>query len=129
MIGYFLTWLATALSLLVVDIIVPGVSINTFSAALLAAVAIGLVNSFVKPVISTLSLPINILSLGLFSLVVNGLCLWLASVFVPGFAVRGILGIILGPVILSAVNTFLSNYLVERSIALNLTGSSELSKE
>jgi putative membrane protein len=74
MIGTFFTLLATALSLLVVDLVVPGVDLATFPAALIAAVAIGFVNSSVKPILSALSLPLNFLSLGLFSLVVNGLC-------------------------------------------------------
>lgn len=114
MIGTFITWLATALSLLVVDLVVPGVDLNTFAAAIIAAIAIGLVNTSVKPILSTLSLPLNFVSLGAFSLVVNGLCFWLASLFVPGFAVRGLLAFILGPVILSFVNTFLSKYIAER---------------
>ncbi len=114
MVASLLTLLATALSLLVVDIVVPGVNLATFPAALIAAAAIGGVNSFIKPVISTLSLPLNLLSLGAFSLVVNGLCFWLASVFVPGFQVYNVLGFILGPVILSAVTTFLNNYFVEK---------------
>jgi putative membrane protein len=123
-ISILLTWLATALSLLVVDLIVPGVNLSTFNAALIAAVAVGLVNSFVKPVISVLSLPLNVVTLGLFSLVVNGLCFWLAATLVPGFSVNGILAFILGPIILSGVNTFLNNYLVQRSMDLNLTGNS-----
>ena len=114
MIGFFLTTLATALSLLVVDLAVPGVDIATFPAALIAALAVGLVNSTVRPVVSTLSMPINFVTLGLFSLVVNGICFWLAAVLVPGFAVHGWLAIILGPVVLSFVNTFLSKYLAER---------------
>lgn len=114
MVGIFFTWLATALSLLVVDLVIPGVNIATFPAALIGAVAVGLVNSFVKPVISLLSLPLNIVTLGLFSLVVNGICFWLAAVLVPGFGVHGILAFILGPILLSFVNTFLSNYFVER---------------
>ncbi|WP_242049109.1 phage holin family protein [Planktothrix sp. FACHB-1365] len=109
-----LTLVATALSLLIVDLVVPGVNLATFPAALIAAAAIGGVNAFVKPVISTLSLPLNFLSLGAFSFVVNGLCFWLASVLVPGFQVYGFLGFILGPVILSAVNTFLNSYFVEK---------------
>lgn len=109
-----LTLLATALSLLVVDIIFPGVRLANFPAALIAAAAIGLVNSGIKPVISTLSLPLNFLSLGSFSLVVNGLCFWLASILVPGFAVSGLIAFILAPVLLSAVNTFLSQYFGER---------------
>ncbi|CAD5946361.1 hypothetical protein PCC9214_02268 [Planktothrix tepida] len=114
MMASLLTLVATALSLLVVDLVVPGVNLATFPAALIAAVAIGGVNAFIKPVISTLSLPLNFLSLGAFSFVVNGLCFWLASVLVPGFQVYGFLGFILGPVILSAVNTFLNSYFVEK---------------
>ena len=120
MLGFFFTTLATALSLLVVDLVVPGVDIATFPAAIIAALSIGLVNSSVKPVLSFLSLPLNFLSLGLFSLVVNGICLWLAAVLVPGFTVQGFLAIILGPVILSAVNTFLSNYLATRRTDINV---------
>jgi putative membrane protein len=115
MLGTFLTLLATALSLLVLDIIFPkGVDIATFPAALIAAGAIGIVNSSVKPILSALSLPLNFLSLGAFSLVVNGLCFWLASLFVPGFSVHGLAAIILGPVILSFVNTFISKYFAEK---------------
>jgi putative membrane protein len=109
-----LTLLATALSLLIIDLVVPGVNIATFPAALIAAVILGLVNSGVKPVLSLLSLPLNFVTLGGFSLVVNGLCFWLASLFVPGFTVSGLLAVILGPIALSFVNTFLSRYFVEK---------------
>lgn len=114
MMGIFFTWLATALSLLLVDLAVPGVNIATFPAALIAAVAIGLVNSSVKPTLSALSLPLNFVSFGTFSLVVNGLCFWLASVLVPGFSVHGLLAIILGPIALSFVNTFVSQYFAQK---------------
>jgi putative membrane protein len=109
-----LTILATALSLLVVDIVFPGVRLANFPIALVAGAVIGLVNSSVKPVISTLSLPLNFVSLGAFSLVINGLCFWLASILVPGFVVQGLIAFIVAPVILSSVNTFLSQYFVER---------------
>ncbi|MEA5517522.1 phage holin family protein [Limnoraphis robusta Tam1] len=112
--------LATALSLLVVDIIFPGVNLATFPAALIAAASIGAVNWAVRPVVQVLSLPVNIVTLGGFSLIVNGLCFWLASVAVPGFQVSGILSFILGPVILSFVNTLLTNYFVERYPEANL---------
>jgi putative membrane protein len=115
-----LTILATALSLLVVDLVVPGVNIANFPAALIAAVAVGAINSSVKPIISTLSLPLNIVSLGTFSFIVNGLCFWLAAVLVPGFAVRGLIAFILGPVVLSFVNTFLSQYFAERNPEIEL---------
>ena len=114
MLGNLLMLLATALSLLVVDIVFPGVNLANFPAALIAALAIGVVNASAKPVISILSLPINIISLGAFSLVVNGFCFWLASVVVPGFQVSGLLAFLLAPVLLSFVNTFLGNYLAEK---------------
>lgn len=116
MLGVLLTTLITALSLLVVDLAVPGVAIATFPAALLAAVSIGIVNGLIKPVLSVLSLPINFLTLGAFSLVVNGVCFWLASVFVPGFAVHGLLAIILGPVVLSFVSTVLNRYFAAKGL-------------
>jgi putative membrane protein len=115
-IGYLVTTLATALGLLVVDLAVPGVTIANFPAALLAAVVVGVVNSAIRPVLSVLSLPINFLTLGLFSLVVNGVCFWLASLFVPGFVVSGLLAFIFGPVILSFASTFLNNYFTEKGI-------------
>jgi putative membrane protein len=115
-VGYLITTLATALGLLVVDLAVPGVDIANFPAAMLAAVAVGVVNSAIRPVISALSIPINFLTLGLFSLVVNGVCFWLASLFVPGFVVSGLLAFIFGPVILSFASTFLNNYFAEKGI-------------
>ncbi|MBD0387763.1 MAG: phage holin family protein [Nostoc sp. C3-bin3] len=121
-----LTALATALSLLIVDLVVPGVNIANFPAAMIAALVIGLINGSVKPVLSTLSLPLNFLSFGAFSLVVNGLCFWLAAVLVPGFAVRGIIGFLLGPVILTFANTLINNYFVERNL---LTGSGDIKSQ
>ena len=115
MLGFVFTMLATALSLLVVDLVVPGVNLTSFPAALIAAISLGAVNSSVKPTLSTLSMPLNVVSLGFASLVVNGLCFWLAAVLVPGFGVRGLLAFFLGPIILSFVNTFLSNYFAERN--------------
>jgi putative membrane protein len=126
MLGFFLTTLVTALSLLIVDLIVPGVNITSFPVALLAGVVIGFVNSFIRPVLSILSLPITILTLGLFALVVNGVCFWLASLLVPGFVVKGIVAIILGPIVLSFVSTLLNRYFNEKGFGL-LGGGTEKS--
>ncbi|MGD1857051.1 MAG: phage holin family protein [Leptolyngbyaceae cyanobacterium] len=106
--------LVTALSLLVVDLVVPGVDLATFPAALIAALSIAVVNTFIRPVISLLSLPLTFITFGLFSFVVNGICFWAASAFVPGFSVHGILGTILGPIVLTFVSTFLGSYFAER---------------
>ena len=112
--GYFFIALATALSLLIVDLVVPGVNIANFPSALIAAMIIGLVNSAIKPTLTILSLPLNYLTLGGFSLILNGICFWLASVLAPGFEVRGLIAFILGPIVLSLANTFLSKYFAEK---------------
>ncbi len=125
MLGFLVTTLITALSILVVDLVVPGVGIATFAAAMLAAVSLGLVNGSVKPVLKLLSLPVTFLTLGGFSLVVNGFCFWLASVFVPGFTVSGILGFILGPIVLSAVSTFISGYFAKNDVEAKIAGVGE----
>lgn len=116
MIGYLVTILATALGLLIVDTIVPGVNIDNFPAAIVAAIVIGLINSSIRPILSLLSLPLNFVTLGGFSLVVNGFCVWLASILVPGFSVSGLLAFILAPITLSFASTFLNNYFAEKEI-------------
>jgi putative membrane protein len=124
--NYLFNVLATALSLLIVDILVPGVNLANFPAALIAGVAIGLINGSVKPILSTLSLPLNLLSLGAFSLVVNGICFTLAAFLVPGFIAKGLVAFILGPVVLSFANTFLNKYFVEKRLELKGSSGSDL---
>lgn len=114
MIGYFLTILATALGLLVVDIVVPGVDIANFPSALLAAIVIGFINAFIRPILQVLSLPVTFITLGLFSFILNGILLWLASIIVPGFTMSGLIAFILAPIVLSFCSTFLNKYFAER---------------
>lgn len=114
MIAPLISGLVTALSLLIVDLVVPGVDIATFPAALIAAASIAIVNTLIRPVIKLLSLPLTFITFGLFAIVVNGICFWLSASFVPGFSVQGLLGILLGPVVLSFVSTFISSYFGER---------------
>lgn len=123
----FLTALATALSLLIVDIIFPGVRIANFPAALIAGLVIGAINGSIKPIISTLSLPLTYVTFGGFSLIVNGICFWLASVLVPGFRVQGIIAFLLAPVVLSLANTFINKYFAEKN--LELQSSSKVTTE
>ncbi|MEB3309234.1 MAG: phage holin family protein [Snowella sp.] len=124
--SYLLTILVTALSLLVVDMIVPGVNLANFPAAIIAAIAIGFVNAVIRPVLATLSLPLNFVTLGAFSLVVNGICLWLAAVLVPGFSIQGLIGFLLAPVVLSFTSTFLNQYFAEREIGgTSMTGTND----
>ena len=126
-ISYLITTLATALGLLVVDLIVPGVDIANFPAAMVAALAIGLVNSSIRPILSLLSLPLTFITLGGFSLVVNGVCFWFASILVPGFSMNGLLAFILAPVVLSLTSTFLNTYFVEKGVGQVFTGEKNAS--
>ena len=116
MLGFLLTTLLTALSLLMVDLIVPGVDIATFASALLAALSIGFVNGSIRPILSFLSFPITILTLGFFALVVNGFCFWLATLVVPGFSVHGVLSFFLAPMVFSLVSTLLNTYISEKGL-------------
>lgn len=113
MLGMLLPALVTAVSLLVLDALLPGVELSTIPAALLAAFAIGLVNAIVKPIIKLFSLPLTVVTFGLFSLVVNGFCFWLASALVPGFHVYNLIGFLVGPIALSFLSTTLGHYVAE----------------
>lgn len=114
MVGIILSILVTALSLLVIDILFKGVAIASFPVALIAGIVIGSINAFVKPIITVLSLPLTLVTLGGFTLIINGICLTLAAFLVPGFAVHGVLAFILAPVILATANTFLTKYFAEK---------------
>jgi putative membrane protein len=81
--------LLTALGVMLVAYLVPGVAVAGFWVAVIAALIIGLINALVRPVLQVLALPITILTLGLFSLIVNAACFGLAAWLVPGFTVAG----------------------------------------
>ncbi|MEL6552255.1 MAG: phage holin family protein [Cyanobacteria bacterium J06621_11] len=112
MLGIVLPALVTAISLLVIDAVLPGVTLETVTASVLAAIAIGVVNAIIRPIIKLLSLPLTLVTFGLFSLVVNGFCFWLASTLVPGFEVRGLIGFIVGPIALSFLSTTFGHYVL-----------------
>ena len=87
--------------------VLPGVHVSGFLAALVAAIFLGVTNTFVKPFIILLTLPINILTLGLFTFVINGLLVMLVATIVPGFSVDGFWWAVLFSIIMSLVNIFL----------------------
>jgi len=110
---FLLTWLLTALALLITANLVPGFAITSFFAALVAAVVLGLLNAIVKPILVLLTLPITFLTLGLFLFVLNALTIWLAGSITPGFVVSGFLPALLGSIILTIVASVL-NFVVDR---------------
>jgi putative membrane protein len=103
MIGFLVHWLVLAVALYVAVRLVPGVSVSSDVVLLVAALVVGLVNATIRPILVLLSLPITILTLGLFYLVVNGACLMIAAAIVPGFRVAGCGSAILGALIMSVV--------------------------
>jgi putative membrane protein len=103
----------SAAALLVVAYFVPGVTVTGFTAALLAAAAIGLINATLGAVIKFFAWPVRILTLGLASLVINALMLMLAAAVVPGFRVSGFLAAVLGSILLSVVTGMLGWFLPE----------------
>lgn len=102
------TWLVTAFALLIVAWLPTGVEIEGFGKALMAALVFGLLNALVKPVLQLLALPFNILTLGLFSFVVNAIVFALAATLVSGFNLRnGFWSALLGSIALSLVSRLL----------------------
>lgn len=83
-----LNWIVTALAIGIAAYLIPGIEVSLVG-ALVLAVVLGIINVFLKPIINLLTLPLNILTLGLFSLVVNALLIMLAGQIVPGFTVDG----------------------------------------
>ncbi len=99
-----LNWLISTLVIIAAAYILPGVTVDGFTAALVAALVLGLINAILKPILILLTLPINILTLGLFTLVINATLVMLAAYIVPGFAVAGFLWALLFGVVLSLVS-------------------------
>ncbi|MDO8499754.1 MAG: phage holin family protein [bacterium] len=109
-------WLLVACTLMLVTYYVPGIFVRDIWVALIAALVLGLVNTLIRPVLLILTLPINILTVGLFTLVINALMFWLASAFVSGFFVAGFVPAFWGALIVSVVSWFVNSLLSNRRV-------------
>lgn len=94
-------WLLSAVALLAVAYLYSGVQVNSFGSALIAAAVIGLLNMIVRPVLVVLTLPVTIVTLGLFLFVINALLFWAASGLLGGFQVAGFVAALIGSLIYS----------------------------
>lgn len=103
-----LNWVIGAIVIIISAYLLPGVMVDGFFSALVLAVVLGAINMFIKPILVVLTLPINILTLGLFSLVINALLIMLASAIVPGFSVAGFWWALAFSLVLSIVTAVLS---------------------
>ncbi|AZY47836.1 phage holin family protein [Bordetella avium] len=103
-----LVWILNAVALLAVAYILPGITVASFGSALAAALILGLLNMLVKPVLVLLTLPITIVTLGLFLIILNGLLFWLAGSILRGFQVNGFWWAVAGAIFYSIISGLLS---------------------
>ena len=101
MINTILKWVIYAGLIIFIAWLIPGISDENFLSAMLVCIVIGLINIFIKPIVQFISLPVNFLTLGLFSFVINALLLMLAGFLTPGFKVDGFLSALFGSILLS----------------------------
>lgn len=107
-----LLWLLNAVALLIVAWILPGIVVSSFGSALIAALVLGLLNAAVKPLLILLTLPLTVVTLGLFLLVINALVFWLAGSILRGFQVDGFWWALIGAIVYSLVSTALAQLLL-----------------
>jgi putative membrane protein len=109
-----LRWVINALALLAAAVIIPGFHVESFYAALIAALVLGLINALVRPIILILTLPITIITLGLFTFVINAGMLWFMSTMVKGIVIDGFWTAVLVAIFLWAVGV-MTNYFIKRA--------------
>src|SRR5688572_13640433 len=108
-----LAWLVNTVALIAVAYLMPSITISSFWTALIAALVLGLVNAVIRPILVLLTLPVTVLTLGLFILVINGLLFWFVGSFVQGFVVQGFWAGFIGAILFSLVSWLLSALLLK----------------
>jgi putative membrane protein len=106
-------WLINAVALLAVAYVMPGIAVASFATALVAALILGLVNAVIRPVLVLLTLPVTIITLGLFIFVINGLLFWFVGSFIQGFVVSGFWAGVFGAIVYSLISWALSSLVFE----------------
>jgi putative membrane protein len=108
MMRILLVWLVNALALIAVAYLLPSITVSSFTSALIAALVLGLVNAIIRPVLVVLTLPVTIITLGLFIFVINALLFWFVGSILDGFHVQGFGGALIGSILFSIVSWLLS---------------------
>ena len=112
--GVFIKWLILTAAIMMASYLIDGIRVSGFLCAFFTAAILGILNVFFRPVLLILTLPINILSLGLFTFVINALLLKMASGVIPGFEVYGFWSAIFGSLVISIVNWVLSSFVIHQ---------------
>lgn len=109
--GLLLRWLILTLAIMAAAYVFDGIEVSGFFSAFFAAAILGILNAFFRPILFLLTLPINVLTLGLFTFVLNALMLMMASGVISGFQVRGFWTAVVGSLVISVVSWFLSSFI------------------
>lgn len=115
MMRLILIWICNALALLAVAYLLPGIRVDGFTAALIAALVLGLINTLLRPLLILLTLPVTVLTLGLFILVINGLLFWFAGSVLRGFEVSGFWVGVMGALLYSVLSSVFSLLIPKRT--------------
>jgi putative membrane protein len=109
--GILVRWLVLTAAIIVASYVLDGIQVKGFLSAFFAAAILGILNAFFRPILIILTLPINILTLGLFTFIINALLLKMASGVIPGFDVRGFWAAVFGSIIISVISWALNSFI------------------
>jgi len=112
--GIFLRWLILTFAIIATSYLIDGIQVSGFLSALFAAAILGILNAFFRPILLILTLPVNILSLGLFTFVINAVMLMMVSGVISGFKVYGFWSAVFGSLLISLVSWLLTSFVSER---------------
>ncbi|MFH1288205.1 MAG: phage holin family protein [bacterium] len=133
--GFFARWLSSSFALLVVSYFFEGIKIKDISSVFIAAFVLGIVNAVIRPFVFVFTLPFNIVTLGFFTLIINGSMLYLTSWFMEGFDVQGFGAAVFGALFISAISGILNYFISDQgkiefiNFGTGKTGKKRYSKE
>jgi putative membrane protein len=112
-----ITWLLNAVALLVLPYVISSIHVASFGSALVAALVLGFINTLIRPILVLLTLPVTLLTLGLFIFVINGLLFWIVGSFISGFSVGGLWSGVSGEIVYSIISWILSSLIPSKADA------------
>ena len=114
MMGLVVRWLVLTVAVVIASYLISGIEVSSFFSAFFAAAILGVLNTFFRPILLILTLPINIITLGLFTFVINAFLLKMVSGVISGFQVHGFWSAVFGALVISVVNWLLNSFINER---------------
>ena len=112
--GIFIRWLILTIAILIASYLVDGIRVSGFFSAFFAAAILGILNAFFRPILFILTLPLNVLTLGLFTFVINAVLLMMASGVISGFEIHGFWSAVFGSLLMSLVSWLLTSFINEQ---------------